>query len=619
MLQNIRDNAQGTIAKVIVFLIILTFAIFGTDAIIQSFYGEPEVAQVNGEPITQAEFEKMVERKRRQIINQMGAEFDPSLMDQNRLRKLTLDEAVQREVVWQAAEKNGLVASEAQIDAFITQWPAAQRDGRFDPDQFRMILANIGLTPLEFRRELRTELAVGQLQGGVIQSAFVADADVLDLLRLERQTRDFRFLTLDGATFQGSIVVDDEEISQYYETNQERYRLPERVTVDFIEIGKADLEAQITLDDAEIEAQYQAESETFASSEQRRASHILLEVSDAAAEDEILSRLQEIRQEILSGKDFKEAAREYSQDIGTSADGGALGLLGKGVMGDDAFDTVLFGLEEGQTSEPVKTVFGYHIIKLDGISATQPPSRDEAVARIRRDMMAAKTESLFVETNSSLVDLTYSAADLQEASTTLALPVKTSPPFSREGGEGIWSNPKVLEQAFADEVLQEGHNSEVIEIGKDKLIVFRKNQRLESVIQTLDEVRDQVKAALAKAKAKELILAEVKVIEAAPAESVGGDNWQTVKGATRNASEQQTMTSYAFSMPIPQGQPVIRSFETPDGFVVVALDGVADPDVSQLDDQRKAIQPLLAGRIGNLENKLYLDALQNSAEIDRNP
>ena len=209
MLQNIRDNAQGTIAKVIVFLIILTFAIFGTDAIIQSFYGEPEVAQVNGEAITQAQFERLVERKRRQVISQMGADFDPSQIDQNRLRKQTLDEAVQRTVVLQAAERAGLVASDAQIDEFITQWPAAQRDGRFDPEQFRLILANIGLTPLEFRRELRGELVMAQLQGGIVGSAFVAAAEVQDLLRLERQTRDFRFLKLDATALVEETAVEE--------------------------------------------------------------------------------------------------------------------------------------------------------------------------------------------------------------------------------------------------------------------------------------------------------------------------------------------------------------------------------------------------------------------------
>ncbi len=620
MLQNIRDNAQGTIAKIIVILIILTFAIFGTDAIIQSFYGEPEVAEVNGEAITQAQFERMVERKRRQVISQMGADFDPSQIDQNLLRRQTLDEAVQRTIVLQAAEGAGLVASEAQIDEFITQWPAAQREGRFDPEQFRMILANVGLTPLEFRRELRGELVMAQLQGGIVGSAFVAEADVLDLLRLERQRRDFRYLRLDARSLVADMSVTEEEIAAFYEAHkEERFRLPERVILDFLEVRKDDLAAREAVDEAEVEARYQSELDAFTSTEQRRASHILLERDAERSPEQMLETLRGIRQEVLAGKDFAAAAREYSKDIGTAADGGSLGLLSKGAMGDERFDEVLFGLAEGEISEPVETTFGYHLIRLEDIVASQPPEREEAISRIRQELLAQKTESRFVEVSTRLVDLTYSAADLQEASAEFGIPIKTSEPLSRNGGEGLWSNPRILEQAFSDEVLVDGNNSEVVEVGRDTLVVLRRRDRLDSMIQPLDDVRAEISGELALGKAKERLRGDVAAIKAGAPATIGGEGWQTVMGAGRASEEDREVLGHVFGMKSPTDRPEVQTFETADGFLVVALDRVEDPDPGQLEEQKKAIQPLLASRTGNLESLLYLGALEKRAEIVRNP
>lgn len=622
MLQNIRDNAQGTVAKIIVFLIILTFAIFGTDAIIQSFYGAPEVAKVNGEAITQADFEKMMERKRRQLISQMGDKFDPSLIDQNRLRKMTLDESIQRAVVRQAAQQNGMVASDAQVDAFITQWPPAQRDGKFDPEQYRMVLANIGMTPIEFRQELKIELAMGQLQGGISQSAFVTDAELKDLLRLERQTRDFRFMTLNAADRKDSIEVTDQDIQAYYDEHKEDYRLPDRLIVEYLEVQKADLEKVIEVDESEVETQYQAELASFTASEQRRASHILLEIKDGQSEEAAQEKLNSIKAEILAGKSFADAAKAYSEDLGTASEGGSLGLLAKGALGDEAFDTALFSMKEGELSEPVKTQFGYHLIKLDGVSATQPPEREEAIARIRHDLVASKAESRFVEMNTQLTDLTYSAADLQEAATEMKLAINESPAFSREGisGDTLWSNPRVLEQAWSDDVMNEGHNSELIELGRDQLIVLRKKTLLESAIQPLDAVKVTVRDTIALARAKDQVRQQVSEIEAQKPETVDGDGWISQTVANRTTTENQTVVSYAFSMPVPVNEiPVLKTFETDQGFVLVLLDKVQNPSLDTMQKQLDAIRPLLANRIGATESELYFSALQGQAEIVRNP
>lgn len=622
MLQSIRDNAQGTIAKIIVGLIILTFAIFGTDAIIQSFYGEPVAAEVNGQEITQAEFERTLERKRRQLIAQMGNDFDPAAIDQNQLRKTTLDEAVRLQVLVQAAESAGLFVSEQQIDAFILQWSAAQVDGQFNQDQFRLILGSLGMTPMEFRRELAKEMLIGQLQSGIQQTAFVTPAEIGQLLKLERQTRDYHYRVFEAAKIRDEMEVSEAEIQEYYESRQEDFRLPDRVVVDYVELSREDLTAGVQVADDEVRAQFESEIAGFEASEQRRASHLLLEIPEGGDEEGVRNRLLEIRARIEGGLDFAEAARSESEDIGTAADGGSLGLLSRGNMGDDAFDQVLFSLAEGQLSDPVRTRFGYHLIRLEAVVSTRAPSFEEAAPRIRGELQARKAEDLFVEQSTRLADLTYSSADLSEAIAEMQLEQKQSPAFSRSGGDGLWSNPRILEQAFSEDVLNEGHNSDVIEISRDRVVVLRKNTFLPSEVQALEAVRERIRETVALEKAKQRLKADVdQAVAAAAQETPPGEDWVAKTGISRTQmqGDEGRIVRWAFTMPRPGSdeEVVVRSFETEDGFVVIALNQVTDPDSAGSEGAAGFLEPFMASRAGTGEFALYEQILQESAEIVR--
>lgn len=622
MLQNIRDNAQGTIAKIIVGLIILTFAVFGTDAIIQSFYGEPEAAEVNGEPITQVEYERLVERRQRQLFNQMGPEFDPATIDQNALRRAALDEAIQRRLLLQAAERLGVTISDAQIDAFILQWPAAQQDGEFDPERFRGLLASLGMTPNAFRAELRQELAVAQIQSGISQSAFLTEAELLELLKLERQTRSFRFVRLSAEERAETVEVTEEEIRQRYEDKLETYRVPDRVVLRYIEIQKDQLAADLEIPEEELEAGYQSELAAFESSEQRSASHILVEIDEDMAEEQALTRIRELREEILGGRDFAEVAEAESDDLGTRIDGGQLGVLTPGVLDDVALEKAIFEAEEGELSEPVKSAYGYHLVKVSSIQKTEPPSREEIYERLRGEMLASRAETAFVDASTRLADMTYSAEDLTEASEEMSLTIQTSPELTREGiaGHEIWSHPKVLEQAFGIDVIEEDHNSEVIEVSRDRLVVFRKDMFKPTEIPPLEELTSQIRAAVALEKAKAGLVEEVDSLLADPAsEAWSALEWTSVIDGARSAQTHPLATGYAFSMPAPGEEPTRQSFELAEGYMLVEVTAVTLPETETLQQMMGTLMPVIGSRIGSLEYELFLGELQNQAEILRSP
>jgi len=623
MLQNIRDNAQGTIAKVIVGLIVITFALFGVESIVGGLSGEPEVASVNGESVTEYQFQQQLERRRRQLINQMGENYDPSLVDENLLRAATLEDIITTEVQRQVGENKGLTVSEDSIDQFILSWPPAQVDGRFNREQFQVVLRNIGLSPLDFRRELRSQLMLSQLRSAIVQTSFVLDSELEELLRIERQQRTFHYLELNAEDIAKNVVPEATAIRKYYEDNQSEFELPERVRLDYIAIRKDDLLDQVVVDDSEIQTRYEQEIAGFSAEEQRRSSHILLEISDDVDQDAVLKKAKDIKSRIDGGESFADLAKEYSDDIGSAQQGGDLGFVNQGSLGQ-ALDDVLFAMETGEVSAPVLSEFGYHILKLDEVSSVAPPELAEAEARIREGIQGEKAEDLFVEMSAKLADLTYSAADLAGPASELGFDVITSNPITRSGldGDDLFSNPSILNQAFSEDVLEGGHNSEVVEINRDTLVVVRKNEYLPAQVQAFEDVEADISAKLALQEAKrQLAEKTAELIDKAVAgqfESFEGKEWSEAENVTRNQPDYGQATVHAFTLPKPASGVVADRFETDTGYILVALTDVVEAEMEALSEQEKrAFRAFLSNQVGTQEYSNFTGQLQSLAEIDR--
>ncbi|WLQ15296.1 SurA N-terminal domain-containing protein [Hahella aquimaris] len=627
MLQNIRDNAQGVIAKVIVGLIVMTFAFFGVESIVGGLSGEPEVASVNGEPITKSQFERQFERNRLQAIASMGENYDPSKIDENKLRKTTLDEFIAREVQLQAAREAGFAVSDATINNFITQWPMAQKDGKYDNNQFMEALRRIGMRPLEFRKELSDELLVGQLQSGIAQTSFVIGEELNELLRMERQTRSFSYYRLNAEDVAKDIQISDVEAEEYYNANKDEFILPERIIVNYIELTRDALVGRAEVSDEEISARYEQEKKDFHVSEQRRAAHILIETSDDVSDEQALAKAKEVEQKLKDGGDFAALAKEFSNDLGSANDGGDLGYAQEGAF-VKPFEEKLFSMNVGEISEPVKTEYGYHIIKLNDVKAVEMPSLEESRDRIVKELQEQKADSLFVEVNAKLKDVTYTADDLAGPAEELGLTVQTSEPFSREGGQGIFSGPQVIQEAFSADVIEDGHNSQVIDLGKEGSLVLRKKELLPSVPQQFAEVKESIKQKLAVQKAKdslaaksEEMVAQLKSGDLAPV-SKGADGeqtgWVELNDARRSQAGAADIARLAFKLPKPaEGKPVIEKFETNFGYAVIVLNEVKDNTEDLSEAEQKTYRTFMASRNGQREYSDYNEKIQDAAEIER--
>ncbi|AZF11503.1 Peptidyl-prolyl cis-trans isomerase PpiD [Pseudomonas sp. R2-37-08W] len=623
MLQNIRDNSQGWIAKTIIGIIVALMAFTGIEAIFQaSGNNKQDVAKVNGEEITQTELSQAVDMQRRQLMQQLGKDFDASLLDEKLLRDAALKGLIDRKLLLQGAADAKFGFSEAALDQVILQTPEFQVDGKFSAERFDQVVRQLGYTRLQFRQMLTQEMLIGQVRAGIAGSGFVTDAEVLAFARLEKQTRDFA--TVNVKADPAAVKLTDDEVKAYYDQHAKEFMTPDQVVIDYLELKKSSFFDQVTVKDDELQAAYEKETANLA--EQRRAAHILIEVNDKVTEAQAKAKIEDIQARLAKGEQFEALAKEFSQDPGSASNGGDLGFAGPGVYDPD-FETALYGLKQDQVSVPVRTSFGWHLIKLLGVEAPEVPSFASLKDKLTRELKTQQVEQRFVEATKQLEDAAFEASDLAQPASDLKLTVHTSAPFGREGGEGVAANRAVVTAAFSPEVLDEGANSSAIELDPETIIVLRAKEHLKPAQIPLEKVATAIRAqmtkerasAAAKAHADELI-AGLRDGKIALSQPIDGQAWKVTEAATRGQEAVDPAVLQAlFRMPKPAGKdkPSFTTVSLRDGSqVIVRLNGVNEA-AAPTDEEKAQYRRALASRIGQQDFAAYRKQLETQADIKK--
>ena len=623
MLQNLRESSQGIIAKIIVGFIIITFALWGVDSLVGLASDPGAPITVNDVDISEGEIMSGVELQRRQLIAQMGSSVDPSLLEDNLLRAGVIERLIDQSLLLQSADRKGLAVGKQQLDQIIVNTPDFQVEGRFDQDQFRAMLRNAGLTPMMYQDLLRKEILMGQERQAIAMTAFTLESEAQAVAAIDRQSRDtyYRILSLQDALAQ--VSVDEAEIEAYYRDNQAGFMSAEQVSLEYLELDRSTLETDVALDEAALQTQYDQLLANFEASEARDAAHILIATSDERSAEQARELADTLKAEIDAGADFAELARTRSDDAGSAEEGGELGLVEKGVTVSE-FEDALFALQAGQVSDPVETEFGYHLIKLNAIEEGEPPRFEEVRAELEAEQRASKAEARFVELSEQLADISFSAPDLLDPADQLNLTIQTTEPFSRDGGsDPVTQHPRVLQQSFSEEVLNSGHNSELIELGNDRVVVIRVKEHLPERAQDLAEVSEQIAARLKQQKADALLMeqAEQQLADAKNMSvgQLGEAPWQHLAGVSRSeASLDAQLINTLFGMPKPQDDQLSWDIaKLGDGDVaVVGISGVT-PGESLNGEELNGLQTFLSSRKGQSDYVDLLSSLKNSAEIER--
>lgn len=623
MLQNIRDNSQGWIAKTIIGVIVVLMALTGFDAIMNATTNKQDAAEVNGESISLNELGRAVDMQRRQLVQQLGGQFDASLLDEKLLRESALKALIDRTLLLQGANSAGFDFSQQALDQLILLTPEFQVDGKFDPARFDQVIRQMGYSRLQFRELLKEEMLIGQLRAGLAGSGFVTDQEVRAFAALERQTRDFATLAIKARPEQ--VEVSDEQLKAYYDAHASEFMTHEQVLVEYVELKKEVFFDQVEVAEEDIQAAYEKEISNLG--EQRKASHILLETGEQLNDAQAKAKLEELKARLAQGEEFAALAREFSQDPGSAANGGDLGFAGKGVY-DQAFEDALFALKAGEVSVPVKSDFGWHLIRLDEVQAAEVPSLDSLRPQLERELKTQQVEQRFVEASKELEDAAFEAADLAQPAQELGLEVRQAAPFGREGGEGIAANRQVVQAAFSPEVLTEGANSSVLELDPDTVVVLRVKEHRKPEQQPLaqlatqlrERIRNEQAGAAAKARG-EALLAELHAGKTPVIQAESGEAWQVTEAATRSQENVDPQVLQAlFRMPRPEAadKPSFAGLSLANGdYLVLRLNGVSAVEAELSTEELAMYRRFLASRSGQQDFLAFQRQLQSEAKVER--
>jgi peptidyl-prolyl cis-trans isomerase D len=495
MLQAIREKAQGWIAWAIVILISIPFALWG----IQEYLGvggEPVVAVVDGDEITQRMLDQRTRDFRESMRFSLGDSYNPRMFDDSMLKPQVLDALVEEMVLSKRAADWNLRTSDAQARGFIASIPAFQRDGRFDQVAYDTAVRNRGMSRAGFEQSVRQEMAVAQLRNGVRETVFVTEQELQTRVRLNEQQRSIRFARVPAAAYRDGVEVTEDKLRSFYEAHPDRYRTPERVKLNYLVLDDQRLKGLVDVSEEALRQYFQDHKAEFIAREERAARHILIAVpagADEAAEAEARAEAEDVLTRLRAGADFAALAKEHSDDPGSSGTGGDLGWVERGVM-VPAFEEAAFALERDALSDPVRTDFGFHIIQVTDIRGGSDAGFEELRDKVEAAYRKFEAENLYFDYAERLAETAYeNSASLTPAAETLGLEIKSSDWVTRDGRLAPpLDSPKVVNAAFSDDVLLEGHNSELIEIAPQRSVVVRVAEHEPAGVKPLEEHRAEI-------------------------------------------------------------------------------------------------------------------------------
>jgi peptidyl-prolyl cis-trans isomerase D len=628
MLQTIHDKLKGWLAGVVLGAIALVFVFWGINWTLSA---PNYAAKVNGVEIPSNDVREAYQRQLAQAERQQNSPLDDA--QRNAIKARTLDDFVNGEALTTRADALGYRVSDRQILDEMAQYPQLQVDGKFDYTYALSVLRAQGRSVAQIENAFRRDVKLKELDNAITSTSFATSSEVKRFLALTRQQRELAWLTLTAAKYAADATPDDAAIQAYYDSHKSDYMTPETVNLRYVELSLAALSSKVNVDDAQLKAYYDEQKakapEHYVQPEQRRVSHILLQVADPKDDAAVKAKAEDLFKRAQSGEDFAKLAQQFSQDPGSAQKGGDLGWADrKAYVGP--FADAAFGMKEGEIKGPVKTQFGYHILKLQGIQPTSVKTFEQAKDDLATEYRQAQAERLFSDAQDQLADAALqNTSDIDVVARKAGLEVHDIPNFSRtEGGGDLGKSPALLQAAFSQDVL-EGRLSPTIEIDKGRGVVLRATDHVLPQQKPLEAVRADVVSAWKKQRgavlAAEAAAAAVKRLN-------GGESWDSVAkslGLTPEApkfvarSDQAVpldVRKDAFDGPKPAGKPVFSSVPLTNGdTAVVQVSAVREdvggnPKEAEMEARREFAQTVAAA-----EAQGYQAAARADSKVTLNP
>ncbi|MEO7387247.1 MAG: SurA N-terminal domain-containing protein [Gammaproteobacteria bacterium] len=623
MLQNIREKLQGWVAFAVLLIIAVPLALTFVNSDF-SITSSGFAARVNGEEIQSVDFQRVYQSQLVAEQQATGGQLSPDV--EQRLKRQALDGLVLNRAVTQYVRDAGFRVGATQVVDYVRTLPVFQVGGQFSKAAYDATLASQGIAPTAFEQEQRSLLAVRQLQDGLSESSFFTPTEFRRLIELDQERRDVAYVLLDPREIGAGLTVSDMDVQAYYATNSSQLQAPESANIEYVEVALADMARDYAPDDEALRKAYEADPTRFRTAEERRARHILIAV-DASRNDSAAKALaDDIAARLAKGEDFPALAAKYSGDPGSAAKGGDLGFAAAGNY-VEAFDKTLFALQPGETSAPVKTEFGYHIIRLDELRPGAERSFEVVRDQLSDELRKQRGQDEFYALAERVDDLALeNPTSLETVAKDTGLKVQRYDGFTREGGGPLGANANLVSAIFSPGVLEGSENTPLIELDETRAIVARVAEHKLPAALPLEQVRGEIENRLRILRASteatrrgEAVVKRVQAGETLAAVATSERLRVTEAGPVTRRSPvlPPDLLKAVFGAPKPDGKPVVQGASLGSaGFAIFEVRSVAPGEPERIpQEQRNERRKSLAQRTAVNETEALAAQLRESANV----
>lgn len=617
-----RGLIKGWLGKVLLVLFLTPLALVGIEGYFQGGGKDEAAIQVNKTEISQNVVNAAVDNQQKQLLEQVQG--DQSQLNNDAIKKSVNDSLISRALLLQQAKKAGFELSDQQVAQLIRQEPSFLEDGKYSEELFQGYLRSSGTSLAQLLNEVREQVALRQLAGGINDTGLATKADVDRLAVIQTEKRVVHIASLPLASFAKDITISEKQISDYYSKNKKQYLVPENVDVDYVILNSDALANQVVVTDADIQAQYKALQSKSVSAEERNIQHILIEVNDKTNDAKAKQQIEQIAARLKAGEDFGKLAGELSQDPGSAPNNGELGFLSKGSF-PGAFDDAAFGLAVNQVSKPVRSDAGYHLIKIAEIRKTDIASLESMRAQLETDARQSKLDELYGEAVNTLNDIAVDTDDIQDLAKAEKLMVNSAKNVAKNTQLAPFNMALVKEALFNDDVIQGDRKiSTGVEFEPGKTIWLKVDRYNPQREQTLVEANSNIKQALelqariakAQSKAKTIIDA-LKTEDPVQVQQKNNVSFQNIGEVSRMSGAPIELERTIFRLAAPKaGKWNAGSYQQGDNLIVVAVSKVVAGDAESLKaEERQQLLTTLSSLRGQQDLADYVQYLKSKAKI----
>ena len=626
MLEAIRESSQRPFAKLVVTLLvsllILSFAATGIYSWFSGSGGGDFVASINGQKISQQEFDQALKDQLAKIRSKLGGNVDPAMLDNPEVKMSILENIISQRLLVQQANKAGVVLPDAMLASIISQIPAFQKDGKFSKEMYETLLRSQNMTPAIFESRVRQDLLSQQLLSGVTDSAFVPHVVLDAVIKASEQQREVSRIVLAPEKYMSQVKLDPAAVKAYYESHRSDYMVPEQARVEYLALSTDSLMPQIQVSDDDVSKYYAEHAAQYQVPEERQAAHILISLAPgasaaekAAATDKANKVFKEASQ---NPSTFAELAKKYSQDTGSAAQGGDLGMFGRGAM-VKPFEDAAFQMKVGEIKGPVQSDFGFHIIKMLAIKPAKTRTLSEVKAEVVADLKKQGASKKFAEIADTFSNTVYEQGDsLKPAADAAKLTVQTSSWISKKGGDvALLNNDKLLQAIFSEEVLKNKRNTEAVEVAPGTLVAARLVEYKPASTKPFEEVSAVIANRLQREQAVVLANKEGQaLLEQLKQGKAVNVAWEAPKSITRQKAQGIAASGVDQAFKVDAHKlPAYVGFDDPQGgYQLLQISKVTD--VGAIDEaKRKGYGQALSELLANEHTAAYLASLKQQADI----